>query len=111
MPMEKAAESRFWDQYIQILKGTDVPEKAHRWYVVRIERYIAAHSPLKLRDHTASVVQDYLAQAGRDPTIQGWRFRQLVHALQLLFTKLVHPTWASEFDWEFWLASARELEK
>lgn len=111
MPMEKAAESRFWDRYIKILKQAKVSEPAHRWYVVRVERYIAAHSTLRLRLHTPSTLDAYLATAGRDTSLPGWRFRQLVHALQLLFTQLIQPAWAQQFDWEYWLASAQELAK
>jgi integron integrase len=111
MPMEKAAESRFWDRYIETLKQSGVPEPAHRWYVVRVERYIAAHPTLRLRLHTPSTLDTYLSAAGRDASLPGWRFRQLVHALQLLFVQLVRPAWAQHFDWEYWLASAQELAK
>jgi site-specific recombinase XerD len=109
--MEKAAESRFWDRYIEILKQAAVPEAAQRWYVVRIERYIGAHSTLRLRLHTPATVEAYLSAAGRDVSLPGWCFRQLVHALQLLFTKLIQLAWAGQFDWEYWLASAQALEK
>lgn len=91
MPMEKAAESRFWDRYISVLKQVGVPEPTRRWYVVRVERYIAAHSTLRLRLHTPSTLDTYLSAAGRDASLPGWCFRQLVHALQLLFTQLVGP--------------------
>ena len=110
MPMEKAAESQFWDRYIEILKKANVPDSAHRWYVVRVERYIAAHAAVRLRLHTPAGVEEYLVAAGRDSSLPGWRYRQLVHALQLLFTQLVRVTWASAFDWEYWLSSANELE-
>jgi integron integrase len=110
MPKEKAAESRFWDRYLEILEKANVPEKSRRWYVVRVERYIEAHATLKLRLHTAALVHDYLTDAGRDSTIEGWRFKQLIQAVQLLFVQLVRAPWATEFDWEFWLASGRELE-
>lgn len=111
MPMEEAAESRFWDRYIEILKQASVPEPSQRWYVVRVERYIAAHSLVRLRLHTSSTVEAYLSVAGRDVSQPGWRFRQLVHALQLLFTNLVKADWSHQFDWQYWLASAQELGK
>jgi integron integrase len=111
MAMEKAAESRFWDRYIEVLNQAKVPEIAHRWYVVRVERYIAAHSTTRLRLHTPSMMEEYLSEAGRDAALPGWRFRQLVHALQLLFTNLVQVRWASAFDWEYWLASAQTLQE
>ena len=36
--MEKAAEARFWDRYIQLARQEEVPEKALRWYVRRVEQ-------------------------------------------------------------------------
>jgi hypothetical protein len=110
MPTDKAAESRFWDRYIQVLNAAKVPEQQHRWYVMRVERYIAAHSSLRLRLHTLNTVDQYLTAAGQDESLPGWRFRQLVHALQLPFTQLLKPSGASAFDWEYRLASARALE-
>src|SRR5882724_3244926 len=106
---EEADDSRFWDRYIEVLQLAAVPEKSRRWYVTRIERYLAAqHRPVS--EHEAETVRGYLSQAGRDPQIEGWLFRQLVQALQLLFTKHFSPLWAAEFDWQYWLDSARELE-
>jgi hypothetical protein len=32
-------------------------------------------------------MEEYLAAAGRDSALPGWQYRQLVHALQLLFTQ------------------------
>lgn len=42
--MEKAAETRFWDRYIQLARQEQVPERALRWYVRRVEQYIQAHT-------------------------------------------------------------------
>jgi integron integrase len=109
-PKDKAAESRFWDRYVQVLKNAHVPEKSWRWYVVRVERYLAAHPDQPLRTHSASIVREYLEQAGRDPEMQGWLYRQVVHALQLLFDSLLQASWVPDFDWEYWIVSARELE-
>jgi hypothetical protein len=104
MPTEEADDSRFWDRYIEVLRLAAVPEKARRWYVARIERYLAAH-PQPLPDHSKESVRGYLSQAGRDPQVAGWLFRQLVHALQLLFTKQLNAPWANEFDCQYWLNS------
>jgi hypothetical protein len=109
-PTDKAAEARFWDRYIEVLNDAAVPEKSRRWYVVRIERYISAHPGRLLRTHSAAEVEAYLTHAGRDTDMQGWVFRQLVHALQLLFIKLLKAGWAQDFDWQYWLASANGLE-
>lgn len=108
--MEKAAETRFWDRFIQLARDTEVPEKALRWYVRRIEQYIQAHPDRPLRTHGPAEVRDYLLRTGRDGGLRGWQFRQVVHALQILFTGLVRAEWAGAFDWRYWLESARELE-
>jgi integron integrase len=107
---DKADESHFWDRYIQVLKTAGVQEKSRRWYVVRVERYIAARENQPLLEHSATTMREYLVHAGRDPGMQGWLYRQIVHALQLLFDSLLKASWARDFDWEFWLMSAQELE-
>lgn len=108
--MEKAAEAKFWDRYLLLARQADVPEKALRWYVRRVEQYIQAHTDKPLRKHEASEVKGYLLQIGRNADLQGWQFRQVVHALQLLFVGLVRTDWANTFDWRYWLESSRELE-
>jgi integron integrase len=109
-PVDKAAETRFWDRYIKVLTDAAVPEKSRRWYVVRVERYIAAHPDRRLRDHLPEDVTRYLTEAGRDVAMEGWLYYQVTHALQLLFTKLLKSPWAEEFDWGYWLGSAHTLE-
>lgn len=79
--MDKVAEQRLWDRYIDILKVAAVPEQARWWYVVRVERYLAVQFGHPLRAHTAATVRDYLVEAGRDAAMHGWLYRQLVHAL------------------------------
>lgn len=110
MPKEKAETQAFWDRYIEVLTEAGVPEKSRRWYVIRIERYLAAHTDQVVRDHQESTVREYLEHAGRVPELHGWLFRQLIHALQLLFTQHLQISWANKFDWQYWLASSRELE-
>ena len=108
--LEKADTSRFWDRFIDLARQADVPERALRWYVRRVEEYIQAHPGKRLRAHGPSDVKEYLLQAGRSGNLHGWQFGQLVHALQLLFTGLVRTEWTDTFDWRYWLDSARELE-
>lgn len=109
-PMDKAADAQLWDRFMRVLHTEAVPEKSRRWYAVRVERYIAAHPAVPLSDHTGLQVTAYLTNAGRDARMPGWMYRQLVHSLQLLFIQTLQREWATAFDWEFWLASARELE-
>ena len=99
MPTEQAEDSHFWDRYIEILRLAAVPEKARRWYVVRIELYLDAH-PEAPAIHTKDIVHGHLSQAGRDTKMQGWLFRQLVHALQLLFTRHLGASRATDLDWQ-----------
>ena len=56
--MEKADETRFWDRFIALAHKNAVPEKALRWYVRRLEHYIAAHPDQPLRRHGALHVTD-----------------------------------------------------
>jgi integron integrase len=87
-----------------------VPEKALRWYVRRVEQYIDQHKDHPLRTHSPTDVKNFLLKTGRDSGLRDWQFRQIVHALQILFTHLVRAGWAKDFDWRYWHESARELE-
>ncbi|MEQ8495941.1 MAG: integron integrase [Gammaproteobacteria bacterium] len=46
-----------------------------------------------------------------EPRIDGRQFRQAVLALRICFEQVLAPDWAGDFDWQYWLASARELER
>jgi site-specific recombinase XerD len=82
MATEKASRSVRWDQFIDLARDADVPERALRWYVRRIEQYCAAYANLPLRQHSPETLTAFLHKAGRSPLLQAWQFRQLVHALQ-----------------------------
>lgn len=96
-----------WNEFIAICLEHGVHQKAIRWYVLRVERYLQAVGP----DQTAAMLLDYVASAGRDSRLQAWQFRQLVHALQLYCTHIARADWAKGFDWRYWLDSAKELER
>jgi hypothetical protein len=110
MTQAKTAEERFWDRYLELLRRAAIPDRAHRWYVLRVEQYIRAHPELPLRRHQAAQVAEYLAHVGRDPQLLGWQFRQVAHGLQLLFEQLLCLEWAASFDWQYWLDSGQELQ-
>lgn len=109
--MDKATTLESWDSFIQACLAEGVPEQSVRWYVIRIERYLRAHADKPPSGHTADRVTAYLTSVGRHPGIRGWQFRQIVHALQIFFTRVLGSEWASDFDWVYWSASAKELER
>jgi integron integrase len=105
-----ASDDPKWTQFLEVCRREGVAERALRWYVVRIERYLKAHPQRALSDHLASDVQAYLERAGREVDLPGWLFWQLTHALQLYFRNVVQAKWASTFDWSYWFEAARALE-
>jgi integron integrase len=100
-----------WDDFIQLCRAQEVVERALRWYVVRVERYLGAHPDLAPQEHNAAHVSAYLERTGRRSALSDWQFRQLVHALQLFFVELLRAPWAAEFPWQYWLDSSRALER
>ena len=102
--------SRFWDKYIEISKAYGVEDKVVRWYVIHVERYIAAHKGLRLGLHSGIELRSYLEVIGRKPNLLDWQFRQVVSALKILFVDLVKAKWASSFNWESWIDSANSLQ-
>ncbi len=109
--MEKSDKiEQFWDRFIDIVRNSGVKEPFDRWYVIRAEEYIAAHSGRRLQDHDRQDVDDWLAVLGRKNRLKSWQFRQAAHAMQILFCDVVKVSWATEVDWEHWKVGAKELE-
>ena len=98
----------FWDRYVANIRAKGVRSTAARWYVIRAEQYLQAFLHKRLPDHTPQDVTDYLEKLGRIGSIADWQYRQTVDALQHLFV-MSEVTWAQQFDWAYWKASARTL--
>jgi len=108
--MEKSTVGKFWSKYTAQLQKNGIKETAARWYVVRVEQYIKAYPERRLTSHSAKDVEAYFHRIGREKKLQSWQFYQLVHAIQILFVAIIRPDWVENFDWDYWLASAKDLE-
>lgn len=102
--------SRFWEHYIQKTASYKVPENALRWYVKHVEDYIKVHHDRRLMSHTPQDIETYFFSKGRTPELQAWQFKQIVHALRILFQDLIKSPWASEFPWDTYSISATQLQ-
>ncbi len=104
-------DDRFWDKFIARARrhAADAPELA--WLVRRLERYLKAHPDLPLLRHQERHALAWLTRAGRSSRGGGRPFRQAVMALRICFEEVLTLEWAADFDWEYWLASARTLDR
>ncbi|MCU7810408.1 MAG: phage integrase N-terminal SAM-like domain-containing protein, partial [Candidatus Thiodiazotropha sp. (ex Notomyrtea botanica)] len=102
---------RFWSNYLEILEIFRIPEKSKTWYRRHIERFIADHPDIRLRDHTPESVETWLDCLARSNQISDWQFRQKVDALRLLICHFLKLAWGTGFDWERWSAGSLALEK
>lgn len=109
--MESDSVERFWDKYIEKTTNYNVPPQYIRWYVKRCEEYIKTHSDLRLTQHSASQVESFLQDLGRNGRLSDWQFKQTVEALKILFVDMIRPPWAERFRWEFWVQSATQLQR
>ena len=91
--------SRFWHNYLSILEKSSIPVKTRPWYRKHIQACLNAHEGVKLQQHQPEHIDNYLTAKGRFTNLPEWQFRQIADALKLLFTQLVLPTWACEYDW------------
>jgi integron integrase len=99
----------FWDKYLtQILAQGAKPSTA-RWYVLRTEEYLRTTSHQDIEQHQSSDVLAYLEHIGRKGELEDWQFRQIIHALEVLFSDVTKTPWAKTFDWNYWYASARKI--
>jgi hypothetical protein len=107
--MNDHSAPEFWDKYIAIARLYKVRDNALRWYVRHAERYIANFEDLPPGEHEAKQVEAYLRQKGRNPDIESWQYRQIVQAIEILFSKLLKSPWAESFPWRDWDASAQTI--
>jgi len=110
MSATNGANGPDWDAFLDACRKRRVRELSLRWYVIRIERYIAGHSGEPVARLGPAEVREYLETAGRDYSSPDWKFRQLAHALQILYCDVLRAPWSGAFDWQYWLDSARGLE-
>lgn len=108
--MADSAVSQFWDDYIEKTRAYNLKPSTVRWHVKHAEAYIRNHPDRRLAMHSAADVEQYLGTKGRNPRMADWQFGQLVRALQILFVEMVKAPWATEFPWQGWIDSSRELE-
>ncbi|MCU7959134.1 MAG: integron integrase [gamma proteobacterium symbiont of Bathyaustriella thionipta] len=99
-----------WQKYLDLLNQRNIPEKARRWYVFRVEQFLDAHSGIKIADIPVSAIHAYLEKLSRDMRLPAWQFRQSVEALRLLFVDLSTAPAADKVDWHYWEKAAIKLE-
>ena len=100
----------FWNNYAVFLVKQGISAKYTNWYILRTKQYIAHFSDKNVRLHTPQQVEQFLNEAGKQEQLKAWQFRQMIHAIQTLFTNALHTEWATDFDWEYWYSSVKPLE-
>ena len=103
-------DPHLWGRFIKVLQDQGINQRYFRWYALRVEQYLKAHSGQPPHQHTEGEVTTYLQEIGRTSQLKDWQYRQLVQALEVLFVKVLELPWAQGFDWPYWKDSARELE-
>ena len=56
---------------------------------LRTKQYIAHFSDKNVRLHTPQQVEQFLNEADKQQQLKAWQFRQMIHAIQTLFTHLL----------------------
>ena len=102
--------ARFWDKYIEKTKRYGIKDKALRWHVKHAENYIKAYSAIRLVEHSAEQVDQYLQEKSRSLRLSDWQFQQLITAIKILFIEMTNLKWPRDYDWEDWMAKAEMLE-
>ncbi|MEZ5476870.1 MAG: phage integrase N-terminal SAM-like domain-containing protein [Thiolinea sp.] len=100
----------FWENYTLFLVKQGINKNYVEWYVFRTKQYIALFPDQNIRTHTDKHVEQYFHKLGQNTRIKSWQFAQAIGAIQLLFSKALKAKWANDFDWEYWKASAKQLE-
>jgi len=101
--------TRFWEKYIDKSRLYTSKDIVFRYYVLRAEHYIKSHEGLRLAQHKASHVRDYLETIGRKERLLDYQFQQAVTSLNILFYDILKLDWASSFPWDDWISSSVSL--
>ena len=109
--MTDQSESRFWDNYILKTRAYRVKDTSARWYVRNAERYIKDHKDVRLSQHSAQNMEDYLKDKSRNAYLEDWQFNQLVLSLKILFIDMVKTPWAADFHWDAWVKKDSKSKK
>lgn len=102
--------SRFFANYLKLLRKHAIPEKQMRWYVKHVEGFIKAQNGRKIKTLSAADINDYFGVIGRQNRLSGWQFRQHIAAVKILYCDLLASAPGRDVDWQYWEDSARELE-
>ena len=109
--MKDQSVSRFWDKFSKKSKIYGAKSDSILWMVKHAEGYINYFPKDKLVHHRAQFVTDYLKLKYRNPLLLDWQFRQILLAVKILFTEMVHVDWAKDYAWEEWDKKANALKK
>ena len=102
--------SRFYDNYLKCLDNADIPRKQRRWYVKHIEGFIEAQRGRGIRSLSAADISKYLEMIGRRERLSDWQFRQIIHAIRILYCSLLRSPLCREIDWKYWIDASRRLD-
>ena len=111
--MHKDLKSRpggWVDRYRILINKKGISHKYAEWYMrraVEFMRYTGCTDP---RGLTREQTERYLAEKGRQNSLESWQFRQVVDAIRLLADGLAGLEWAKEVDWPFWRGSVKEVD-
>ena len=67
--------SRFWDNYIYKTKAYGIKRESARWYVRHAERYIKSRPNVRLAEHSAYDVENFLRAKGGQSRLQDWQYK------------------------------------
>lgn len=99
-----------WDGFLCAVRSRGVKPPVDRWYVIRAEQFARALGEARPEACTAADVTEYLGELGRRGSLKDWQYRQVIDALEILLAAVLKRPWATDFDWDFWRDSAKQLQ-
>lgn len=100
---------RFYDNYLKCLHNAGIPQKQRRWFVKHIEGFVEAQRGRGIRTLSAADISQYLETIGRRKRLTDWQFRQIVHAIRILYCGLLASPLCQEIDWQYWIDASQHL--
>lgn len=99
---ENWPDDEFWERFLEALDSVRIRSERARWYVRRVEQYLADHPRVAWPHHEAAHVQQWLERKRVSERFTDWQFAQMVDALEVAFKEILRAPWAAAFDWVGW---------
>lgn len=89
-----------WNKFRNSLIHRKIPQKSHRWYTLRAERFLQNLASIGAQHIGPDHVSKYLKAAMNTGKLTDWQLHQLIDAIQILCVEVIDRKDFATFPWD-----------